>query len=264
MNRFDQVRLPLSVSTMEQFKDHFSNQAAAYARFRPGYPPELFSSIARLCENHRIALDCGTGNGQCAVGLTPYFKKVIAIDPSSEQIANAQKSSKIDYRVLPAEQTGLPAASLDLLTVAQALHWFDRAKFFAEAIRILAPRGLFAAWTYGKFLVDGCQKELDHFYTNIIGPYWPPERASVDKGYADIALPPEFERVEGPSIFLSRDWTLEQLLGYVSTWSSVQKYREANGEDPVQILAEALQPLWSGESRLVQWPVFFLCGRKIQ
>src|SRR5262245_38403499 len=125
------------------FKDHFSTVASNYALYRPRYPAELFAYLATLVPTCEFAWDCATGSGQAAVALAAHFKRVIATDASATQIANGETHPRVEYRVAPAEQSGLAAASVDLLTVAQALHWFDLPRFFVEANRVLRPRGVF-------------------------------------------------------------------------------------------------------------------------
>jgi SAM-dependent methyltransferase len=157
--------------------DHFSGHAADYAKARPSYPPELFAWLAQQCAGHDLTWDCGTGNGQAARALAEHFRRVHATDLSAEQIAQAEPDPRIDYLAAPAEVSGLPDRCCDLVTVAQALHWFCGEPFYAEVQRVLKPGGVFAAWTYT--LLRG-EAELnaivEDFYRNTIGPWWPPER----------------------------------------------------------------------------------------
>ncbi|MEQ8352039.1 MAG: class I SAM-dependent methyltransferase [Leptospiraceae bacterium] len=248
---------------MIQFKDHFSRQSGDYAKFRPHYPVELFDQLSRMCSN-QSALDIGTGNGQCAHELARFFKTVIAIDPSENQIAHARLHPSIQFRVAPAEKTGCEDESMDLITVAQALHWFDHKRFFAETFRVLRPGGLLAAWGYGHHLVEGCQDAMDHYYHNVVGPYWPPERESIEAQYQDIEVPSWLLQTDPPVVEMKAFWDRNQLLGYISTWSAVQKYMEENRKDPVPLLEEALKNCWpeARQKRTVKWPFFFIIGRK--
>jgi SAM-dependent methyltransferase len=230
------------------FKDHFSGHADDYARFRPTYPATLFAWLAEQAPGHGHAWDCGTGNGQSARGLAAHFAAVTATDPSAEQIRNAFPHPRVTYRVAPAEDPGLAAASVDLVTVAQALHWFDLPRFFAQAARVLRPGGVLAAWCYGLVRVSpAVDPLLERLYDGTVGPYWPPERALVDEEYRSLAVPDGFVRVEAPAFVMEQAWTLDDLLGYLGTWSAVKRYAAATGEDPVAALAPALAGAWEGD-----------------
>jgi ubiquinone/menaquinone biosynthesis C-methylase UbiE len=138
---------------MMTFKDHFSKQAVGYAKFRPRYPKVLFSYLRRIAPSRELAWDCGTGNGQAAVGLASVFDRVIATDASEKQISNAQPDERVEYRVAPAENSGIKSETLDLIMIAQALHWFDLDRFYAEARRVLKPNGVLAASAYKFFRI---------------------------------------------------------------------------------------------------------------
>ena len=219
-----------------KFKDHFSKRAADYAEFRPHYPESLFTYLASLCLHHETALDCGTGNGQAAVELAPYFVRVIATDPSTAQIGKATQRPNVEYMVARAEASGLPAQSVDLVTAAQALHWFDPAAFFTEATRVLKRDGAIAIWGYGDPILDTprLQAILHAFNRGKLEPYWSPERQILLDGYSTVDFP--FIALESPRFELRASWTFEQLLGYLRTWSSTAKYVEQQGVDPVLAL----------------------------
>lgn len=249
------------------FADHFSGHAADYARFRPDYPAALLDWIAARAPGRGRAWDCATGSGQAAAALAERFAEVVATDASVEQVARARPHPRVRYAVAPAEASGLPASSVDAVTVAQALHWFRIPDFLAEAWRVLRPGGLLAAWSYDLMEVS---EEVDrvvlHLYRDVVGAYWPPERAMVEDGGAgyralDLAL---FEDVEAPEFAMEGDWTLGELAGYLRTWSSVRRFAEAEGRDPVEALLPALREAW-GEpegTRRVRWPLTVRAGRR--
>ena len=240
------------------FADHFSAVAADYANFRPAYPDVLFTHLASITPGHGLAWDCATGSGQAAVGLAAHFKRVHATDASAAQIASAPPHANIDYATSPAEASGLAAASCDLVTVAQALHWFDLPRFLDEALRVLLPGGILAVWCYGPHRLD--TPELDainrHFYEHIIGSYWPPERALVASAYRTLDFP-DFEELPAPTFELSHDWPLDALLGYMGTWSATQGYRRATGDDPMPAMRARLLPEWGDPAhpRPIRWPL---------
>lgn len=243
--------------------DHFSRVADAYAQSRPHYPGELFTWLATLPERRALVWDCGAGSGQASVALADYFDQVIATDLSEAQLARAPAHPKIHYRVATAEASGLAAASVDLVTVAQALHWFDHARFFAEARRVLAPGGALAAWTYGTMVVedDAINGLARAYYHDTVGPYWPAERRLVEEGYRSIAFP--FERIAAPTFDIVLEWTLAQLLAYFRSWSATARYVQARGQDPVDALAPLLARAWgdSASRRRIRWPLTILAGR---
>lgn len=244
-----------------RFKDHFSRQAADYARYRPGYPDRLFAYLAQTAPGTGLAWDVGTGSGQAAVGLARHFRTVVASDPSAGQLQNAQAHPGVEYRVEPAEHSSLGDHSADLVTVGQALHWFDLDSFYREVRRVAAPAGLLAVWTYG--LMD-CTPEVDRcvrrFYSETVGPYWPPERALVESGYRDIPFP--FAPVPAPPFAMEAQWDLGELMGYLGTWSATRRYIEERGSDPRQPIADELSAAWGSPrmKRRIQWPLSLKLG----
>lgn len=245
------------------FKDHFSAHAELYAEFRPTYPESLFRGLAGIAPARRTALDCGTGNGQAAIGLASHFNRVIATDPSAAQIARAIPHQHVDYRVAPAEASGLAPASVDLVTAAQALHWFDIPAFFAEARRVLVPRGAIAVWGYGDPVLDTprLQSTLHNFNRGTLENYWLPERELLLDGYRAIEFP--FQELTLPPLTLERRWTLAELAGYLRTWSATSRYSDEHGADPVSELLPALASDWGipETAHLIRWPVYMRAGR---
>jgi SAM-dependent methyltransferase len=244
------------------FKDHFSKQAAAYAQARPTYPPALFDALAALCARRELAWDAGCGNGQAAREWATRFDAVFATDPSAAQVAGAIALPKVRYAVEPAERCSLPDAAADLVSVAQALHWFDFARFFAEVRRVLRPGGVFAAWSYGLMRIDPAIDAVLHdFEHGTVGPYWPPERRHVDAAYATIDFP--FARIDLPPFAMALDWTAEQALAYLGTWSAVQRHDAATGRDAIAALRPALLAAWGDPAtvRRVEWPLVVWAGR---
>lgn len=247
----------------EAFKDHFSGHAASYAQARPRYPRALFDWLAAQCAARELAWDAGCGNGQAAVELAQDFERVHATDPSDTQIANAAPHARVRYAVEPAEQCSLSDASVDLITIAQALHWFDFARFFAEAARVLKPRGVLAAWSYGVMRVNAdVDAVLTDFEHQQVGPYWPPERRYVDEAYRTIPMP--FVEIPTPALAMRLDWTLDQVIDYLATWSAVQRYRKARAHDPMPDLRARLATVWGPAEtvRTVDWPLVFRATRK--
>ena len=235
------------------FKDHFSAQAAGYARHRPRYPGELFSYLAGL-SGRRLAWDCATGNGQAAVALAGHFDRVIATDASRAQIESAEAHPGVSYRVATAEDSGLREDSVDLITVGQALHWFDTERFFIEATRVLARGGLLAAWCYELCHVSpDCDAVVGRLYTDIVGPFWLPERRLIEERYAGIEFPGT--ALVPPAFAMNTRWSVDDMLGYLRTWSACQRYRREHGNDPVRLIEDELRSAWGATRHTVRWPL---------
>jgi SAM-dependent methyltransferase len=250
------------MSTGPGFKDHFSTHAAEYARSRPTYPPELFAFVASLPRERAVAWDVGTGNGQAALGLAEHFDRVIATDPSEEQLRSAFTHPGVEYRRGTAEDSGLNARSVDAVAVAQAVHWFDLERFYAEARRVLWPGGAIALWCYTLTRVSPAIDEvIDRYYFETVGPYWPSERRLVDDGYASLPFP--FDEVPAPDLEIRQEWTLADMLAYLHTWSPTRLYTQANGSDPVDLVAPQLAGVWDRPElpRTVRFPIKMRAGR---
>jgi ubiquinone/menaquinone biosynthesis C-methylase UbiE len=241
-------------------KDLFSAHSKQYAAFRPTYPPELYDFILKHVKSNNTAWDCATGNGQVAKDLSERFDKVYATDHSANQVENAFRKDNIIYSVQPAEKTSFADRQFDLITAGQALHWFNIPAFFDEARRVSKPAGIVAVWGYSLLSVEpGIDPLINHFYTGVIGPYWDKERKLIDDQYRGIPFP--FEKITVPTFQFSFNWTLGELRGYLSTWSSVQKFIRQNQSNPVDALVGELAPLWKTHRKKVSFPLFVLIGR---
>lgn len=241
-------------------KDNFSKQSAIYAKYRPTYPPALYDFILSQVVNKEAAWDCGTGNGQAAKELSKAFKKVFATDISQKQIDKAVHSDNIFYSVQPAEQTNFPDNSFDLVTVAQALHWFRFDDFYKEVKRVTKPGGIFAGWTYSLLRITNEINALieEHHYNTLDG-YWDDERKYVDEKYRNIPFP--FTKITTPAFTIEYNWTMEDLEGYLNTWSALQKFITKNNYNPVDDLIQRIKPHWKPEQRQISFPVYLLLGR---
>ena len=247
---------------LTSFSDHFSGCAGSYAAFRPKYPPDLLRFLAERSPRRELAWDCGSGNGQAAVLLAEHFARVQATDASREQLSHAVEHPRVTYRVGLEDDSGLPERSADLVTVAQALHWFDLTRFYAEVRRVLVPGGLVAVWCYGHAQLDDALGALfDRFYLRRVGPYWPPERRHVESGYCDLDFP--FDELDAGSWAMQARLDRRQLLGYIGTWSGVKECRAREGVDPLLELETELAELWPdrGETLPVRWPIALRVGR---
>lgn len=242
--------------------DHFTPLAEQYASYRPTYPGELFDWLASIAPQRELAWDCGAGSGQATAVLATRFHHVLGTDISAAQLASAPSLANVEYRVAPAEASGLPDQSADLITVAQALHWFDLPNFYDEARRVLKPQGVLAVWGYNRLLIGQPELQgiIDHFYEETIGTYWPAERMHVDNDYLHLPFP--FPRILTPRFSLQQEWPLSHLMGYMRSWSAVGRFQAANGYDPVISVAKELSLLWpEGKSYWIEWPLFLHVGR---
>ncbi|MGZ3788715.1 MAG: class I SAM-dependent methyltransferase [Bacteriovorax sp.] len=238
----------------QNFKDLFSEQASEYAKFRPTYPPELFAYLASISKRKTLAWDCGTGNGQAALELTKYFNHVVATDPSEKQISQAPLHSKISYEVVSAENFK-SLEPIDLITVAQAFHWFDH-KAFAEVVKkVSSPYAHLAVWSYAIASVSpAVDLAVERLYSGVLGSYWEKERHLVEEGYKSIVMP--FTEIEAPHFQMQAQWTFEQLIGYLGTWSALQIYINRNQINPLHAEFENLRNAWGDSAvQVVQWPL---------
>ena len=250
------------VAQRVQFKDHFSKQAADYAKFRPRYPREVFEFLGTITPSRALAWDCATGNGQAAVELANVFGRVIATDASESQIANAESHKGVEYRVASAEQSGLQSASFDLVLVAQALHWLNHDRFYPEVRRVLKETGAFAASAYNHLRTDKPIREIiKRYYYEIVGPYWPAERSLIEK-FSEIPFP--FRECQTPEFEIVAEWTLEHVVGYLWSWSSTQRFVAVTNRNPLDEIAQDLQKAWGDplKSRRIVWPLALRVGIK--
>ncbi len=241
------------------FKDHFSEVAAAYAAHRPTYPAALVDFLARLAPEQRLAWDAGCGSGQLSVLLAGRFDRVVATDASAEQIARAALHPKVEYRCGPAGVSGLPVGVVDLATAAQAAHWFDLPAYYAEVRRVTRSGGIVALITYG-VVTAGADLDavIQPFYRDVLGSYWPPERRHV--GYRSLPFP--FAELDALALEIRLDWRLEDLVGYVATWSAVWALQQAEGPGPFATFRRALADVWGAAAiRRVRWPLALRVGR---
>jgi len=243
-------------------KDNFSAQANDYARFRPHYPAEMIQYIMSNVAHHQNALDVATGNGQVAAALSPYFKEVYAVDISEQQLANATQLYNVHYKVASAEYLGFEDGTFDLITVAQAIHWFDFTAFYNEVNRLLNSNGVFAVLGYGLFSAGfEADEVLHHLYREILGTYWDEERKYLDENYSTIPFP--FAEIVAQKFENRFNWNVEQLLGYLNTWSAVQHYINKNGKNPVDLVKTELQTIWGRGEKEVVFPLLLRIGRKL-
>ncbi len=236
---------------------------AEYAQFRPTYPTQVASFLAELAPSTGLAVDVGCGTGQLSTQLADCFDRVLAFDPSRSQIAAAAPHPNVTYEVASAEELPVADGTADLVTAAQAAHWFDLPAFYAQARRIAVPGAVIALVSYGVLRIGdaGLQERFGRFYYDEIGPFWDPERHFVDEGYRTIDFP--FEEVEAPVLSIDRDLDLDEFLGYVGTWSAVRKAEEQGRADLFQSFCTDVAEAWgdSGRPRPVSWPVAVRVGK---
>jgi len=242
------------------FKDHFSTQATTYAKARPTYPPALFAELARLAPGQALAWDAGTGNGQAAVALAQHFARVVGTEPSAAQLGQAVPHARVTYHQSAETAPMLGDGAVDLVTVAQAAHWFDRPKFYDEVKRVLRPGGVVALWTYGLCeITPEIDATVHRFYHGPIGPYWPPERHHPETGYRELDF--TFTEQPFPVAAMELEWTFTGFTNYLRTWSAVVRFIKDKGFDPVPALEAELRPIWGRKVRKISWPLAGRLGR---
>ena len=234
----------------------FSGVSEEYAASRPLYPPELFEWLASCVHNREAAWDTATGSGQAALGLATHFTRVIATDLSPSQVRYARQHPRIEYRVAPAEESGLAANSVDLVAAAAAIHWFDLDRFYREVGRVVRRGGLLAAWTYHvAHVAPPLDRVLWPFYRDVVGRHFAPGARMVDACYEGLTLPGK--QLTAPAFRVSVRWSADEVLRFVRTWSGVQSYMVATKQDPVARIATAVRDVFGGDSKQeVSWPLY--------
>lgn len=245
------------------FKDNFSKQADIYAKYRPHYSQELYAFLATLTHERKLAWDCGTGNGQAALGLAEFYESVLATDPSPQQIANCIPHPQIHYKVETAENSSIPSETADIITIANALHWFNHDAFYKEVNRVLKPGGVIAAWAYLNPSVNPAVNEvITYLHDNILGDYWLAENRHVENGYNTIPFP--FQPISSPVFTSEKQMNLDDFIQFLNTWSATQRFINTNNTNPVDIVAKKLREAWGhpDDENTISWELFLKTGRK--
>jgi SAM-dependent methyltransferase len=246
---------------MTAFEDHFSEQAREYAQYRPQYPRGLFDYLVSITPGRHLAWDCGTGNGQAAHELARHFEHVIATDASAEQIAQAAAHERIDYRVARAEEVDLEAGSVDLVTVAMAVHWFDLEPFYQAVRRAAKPGGILAVWMYHLPVIGPeIDKILLHYYGDVLASYWPERFHYLDERYRSLPFP--FVELKPPEFEIQVEWELDRLADFLDSWSGTRRYKNERGQHPLNLIWQGLFEAWGepGKRRSVRWPLYLRVG----
>ncbi len=246
---------------MEYIK-HFNQDSENYLRFRPDYPHALYDYLAELVTEHQVAWDCGTGNGQAAIYLAKYFKTVIASDINPKPLESAPQSTNIKYICCPAEKTPIKDKSVNLITIAQALHWFDFDLFYKEVRRVCKGSATIAAWCYSLgYFNSAIDPIIFKLYEGFLGnEYWPARRGYIDQQYLGIPFP--FKKIVPPSFSIEKKINLSELLGYLNTWSAVKEYELRNNANPINLVAQELESAWGDPlvKHKIVWPIHLLVG----
>jgi ubiquinone/menaquinone biosynthesis C-methylase UbiE len=255
-NRRRTIPLPMT------FEDHYSGHADAYARHRPRYPDALYDWVASLTPERALAWDAGTGNGQVAVALADHFKRVIATDASAGQLAMAVQHDRVEYRLEPSDKVTLADGSVDLITAAAAVHWFELDGFYSEVRRVARPGTMIALWSYGpRDIADAVGPLVHRYQEEIVGPYWPERIGYVHDRYASLPFP--FAEHTAPEFQLTATWNLDELLAFLDTWSASQRYLREHGRQASEAIRKDLEREWGDPlvRRDITWPLFFRVGR---
>jgi ubiquinone/menaquinone biosynthesis C-methylase UbiE len=240
---------------MDDFTDMFSDRAREYAQFRPTYPDELFDYVASVAPSRGLVWDCATGNGQAAVELAERFDRVIATDANEAQLEHAVEHPRVEYRRALAESSGIDSGSVDAVTVATAIHWFDLDAFVAEARRTLVAGGILAFWTYSwSETVPAVKDVASRYALEIVGDYWADEVKQAWNGYADLEI--DLPELEAPRFEARAERTADELLGYLCTWSASQRWARDHGSDPTELIADDVRAAFGDNERIeIRWPL---------
>jgi len=244
------------------FEDHFSAHAEQYAASRPTYPATLFEYLASLAPDVDLAWDCGTGNGQAAVSLAEYFNRVIATDPSADQIENAFTHPQVEYRVEPSESTSIESNTVSLVTAGTAAHWFRFEEFYAEVRRVCKPNAVLAVWAYRlPAILPEVDRLLQHYFREILDGYWPERIKYLDERYTTLPFP--FPEIDDPGFTYETGWTMYQILGFLNSWSGTRRYLSEQKAPPVDLIEEKLERAWGTpeQKRTVRWRLHLRIGR---
>jgi len=241
--------------------EYFSAGSSDYARYRPSYPSKWFDWLAAQCAVRSLAWDCACGSGQATEELAQRFEKIIPTDASAAQLRNAPLLPNVEWRLASAEASGLVSGSVDLVTVAQALHWLDLPRFWQECRRVLKTKGILAVWGYGipRLSHPSANRVFQNFYHGVVGEFWPKERRVVEEGYAGIDFP--FQEIPVPAFEMAQSWDAEHIAGYCASWSATDRYRKATGHDPIPELREKLTGELGSAATEIRWPFFAKVGR---
>ncbi len=244
--------------------DLFEGNGSNYAAYRPAYPKELGEALSQLCSRHQTALDVGCGTGQLTSLLSKHFTSVIGTDTSKSQLEFAQTADNIRYLNEPAEQTSLENASVDLIVVAQAAHWFNLEAFYQEVKRIASPDAVIALISYGvPYIEASVNSVFQQRYWQQVHKYWPDERKHVENGYIELAFP--FEEIDFPETFIHKEMNFDEFIGYIRTWSAYKKAQELQETAIFNSFFEQLEKSWGDKARNYQvtWPISVRVGKVI-
>ena len=244
------------------FRDYFSSQSKDYAKHRPGYPGKMFEYLASLAPSQELAWDCGTGNGQAALALAERFQRIIATDASAAQIENAFPHERIEYRVEPSEKTTIASNSVDLITVGTAVHWFEFEAFYREVRRGGKQNGILAVWTYYFPIIEPeIDRWLEYFYWETLSGFWPERIHYLEERYETLPFP--FEEIKPPEFEMKATWELDNMAGFLASWSAVRKLVEAQGESAFDEPIKEFERIWKKGTgkREIRWPLHFRIGK---
>jgi len=244
------------------YTDYYTNQAREYAEYRPTYPEELYNFLVDYAPKNSKVLDCCTGTGQAALELAKRFRCITAIDINKEQIKYATKRDNIAYRVAAAEQSGIDANSIDLITVATGIHWLNLEEFYCEAKRILTPQGIIAIWGYGATsITPEIDSILDHFTGVTLKDYWDDALWLAWNDYEGLPFP--FKTIGDPGFMITKELTLDELRNYLFTWTTYQRYIKERESDPYEEIRRDLEAAWGNPNhkRTVSWAITMKLGK---